>query len=337
MHIHLHQHLLKLKHHFKIARDERSVQPTLIVELSDNQISGYGEATTNTYYGITYQNMSEALLRANEALQSYTFSTPAQLWEDMKDFFASNPFAQCALDEAAYDFYGRKQEKALYQLWGLDLASMPQTNYTIGIDTVENMVKKLQETPWDLYKIKLGTPYDIEIVKELRKYTSAVFRVDANCGWSVEEAINNSHHLKKLGVEFIEQPLKAEEWEGMKEVFNYSALPLIADESCIVETDVRKCIGYFHGINIKLMKCGGITPALRMIQEARKNQMKVMMGCMTESTIGISAIAHIAPMLDYVDMDGPLLITNDIAEGVKLSKEGVIFPKRNGLGTKLIV
>lgn len=336
MNIVLHQYTLKLKHHFKIARDQRSEQPTLIVELREGDWSGYGEATTNTYYGISYENMTDCLEKVNERLGNYVFSTPEQFWTDMKDCFSGNPFAQCALDEAAYDLYGRLLGKPLYQIWGLDLAQMPQTNYTIGIDTVENMVMKLKELPWDLYKIKLGTPHDIEIVKALRKHTDAVFRVDANCGWTAEETISNSHKLKQLGVEFIEQPMKADAWEEMKEVFHHSALPVIADESCIIESDVSKCFGYFHGINIKLMKCGGLTPARRMIAEARQQDMKLMMGCMTESTVGISAIAHLAPLLDYVDMDGSLLISNDIAEGVKLTREKVIFPPRNGIGAKLM-
>ncbi len=336
MNIVLYRYTLKLKHHFKIARDQRSEQPTLIVELREGDWSGYGEATTNTYYGISYENMTDCLEKVNERLGNYVFSTPEQFWTDMKDCFSGNPFAQCALDEAAYDLYGRLLGKPLYQIWGLDLAQMPQTNYTIGIDTVENMVMKLKELPWDLYKIKLGTPHDIEIVKALRKHTDAVFRVDANCGWTAEETISNSHKLKQLGVEFIEQPMKADAWEEMKEVFHHSALPVIADESCIIESDVSKCFGYFHGINIKLMKCGGLTPARRMITEARQQDMKLMMGCMTESTVGISAIAHLAPLLDYVDMDGSLLISNDIAEGVKLTREKVIFPPRNGIGAKLM-
>ena len=335
MHIILHRYTLQLKHHFKIARDERSAQPTLIVELKEGELSGYGEATTNTYYQITYENMAACLQKVNDRLENYTFSMPEQFWEDMKDYFTENPFAQCALDEAAYDLYGKKLGKPLYQIWELDLAKMPQTNYTIGIDSIENMVKKMKELPWDLYKIKLGTAYDMDIVKELRKHTEAVFRVDANCGWTAEETIRNSFELRQLGVEFIEQPLKADDWAGMKEVFAHSALPVIADESCIVEGDVRKCFQYFHGINIKLMKCGGLTPARRMIAEARKLGMQVMMGCMTESSVGITAIAHIAPMLDYVDMDGPLLITNDIADGVQINRAGVSLPNRNGIGSVL--
>jgi L-alanine-DL-glutamate epimerase-like enolase superfamily enzyme len=335
MQILLHRHLLKLKHYFKIARDKRSVQPSLIVELKDGDLSGFGEATTNPYYQITYENMEAALQRANEYLFDYQLISPQQLWADTQGFFNNNPFAQCALDEAAWDLYARKLGKPLYQVFNLDLQKMPLTNYTIGIDTVEKMVEKLQEMPWNLYKIKLGTEDDLLIVRELRKYTQAIFRVDANCGWTPEQTIQNSFELKKLGVEFIEQPLKADNWEGMKEVYQHSALPLIADESCIVETDVKKCYQFFHGINIKLMKCGGITPALRMIAEARELNLKVMVGCMTESSVGISAIAHIAPLLDYVDMDGPLLLTNDTAKGVKITREGAVFSSENGTGVQL--
>ncbi len=336
MQIILHPFTLKLKHHFKIARDERSEQPTLIVELKDGDLSGFGEATTNPYYGITYDNMRECLQKASTYLADYQLFTPERLWADLKYFFLKNPFAQCALDEAVWDLYGRKKAKPLYQVWDLDLATMPQTNYTIGIDTIENMVKKLKEMPWDLYKIKLGTSDDLRIVKELRKHTSAIFRVDANCGWTPQETIQNADELKKLGVEFIEQPLKADDWQGMKLVYQHSNLPLIADESCIVEADVEKCAAYFHGINIKLMKCGGITPARRMIEKARQLGLKVMIGCMTESTVGVSAIAHLAPLLDYVDMDGPLLLTNDTAKGVQITREKVIFAEGNGTGVRLL-
>ena len=337
MQILLHFHALKLKHHFRIAHDARTEQPTLIVELTDGQHSGYGEATTNKYYGITYANMEAALLKVQEKLQNYQLETPQQMWEDFKEFFTDNPFAQCALDQATYDLYGRRVGKPLYQIWGLDLRQMPTTNYTIGIDTVENMVKKMQEFPWDLYKIKLGTPDDLQIVRELRKAEpNATFRVDANCAWTAPQTVQFAPELKKLNVEFIEQPLKADDWDGMKAVFEHSVLPIIADESCIIETDVSKCYGYFHGVNIKLMKAGGLTPAYRMIQQARKLGMKVMMGCMTESSVGISAIAHIAPMLDYVDMDGVMLIANDTAEGVKITRSGVNFPPRYGIGCQLL-
>lgn len=210
------------------------------------------------------------------------------------------------------------------------------TDYTIGIASIEKMVSKMQELPWPIYKIKLGTQEDITIVKELRKHTDAIFRIDANCGWGVEETINNAVELKKLGVEFLEQPMKADDWEAHKEVYKHSVLPVISDESCIIEEDVAKCHNYFHGVNVKLVKCGGLTPGKRMIEEAKKLGLKTMVGCMTESTVGISAIAHLLPQLDYVDMDGALLLAQDIATGVTI-KDGVIYYSEiNGTGVTLI-
>lgn len=194
----------------------------------------------------------------------------------------------------------------------------------------------MKELPWPIYKIKLGTSEDIAIVTALRKHTDAVFRIDANCGWTVEETIKNAIELKKLGVEFLEQPLKADDWEGHKEVYKHAVLPIIADESCIIETDVSKCQHHFHGVNIKLSKCGGLTPGRRMIQQAKQLGMKTMVGCITESTVGISAIAHLLPQLDYVDMDGALLLAEDIATGITLNYGKTIYPECNGTGVTLL-
>ncbi len=194
----------------------------------------------------------------------------------------------------------------------------------------------MKEIPWPIYKIKLGTDDDVAIVKELRKHTDAIFRIDANCAWSAEETIHNAPLLKDLGVEFLEQPLKADDWQGMEKVMHQSVLPAIADESCIVETDVEKCGLHFSGINIKLTKCGGLTPALRMIKKGKETGLKIMVGCMTESSVGISAIAQLLPQLDYVDMDGAMLLKEDIANGVQIFKDGkVIFPTLGGSGTTL--
>lgn len=327
---------LSLRHTFTIAYDSRDTQETLIVELTDGISSGYGEATANPYYGITIGSMVEVLESLRGKIQNSILENPETLWAQMQPFLQGHSFAQCALDMAAHDWHGKHLGKPLYQLWGLQTGKMPLTNYTIGIDAVEKMVAKLREMPWPIYKIKLGTPDDVAIVRELRRHTDAVFRVDANCAWTPEEAIGNSLELKKLGVEFIEQPLKADNWEGMEEVYAHSVLPLIADESCIAETDVARCHGYFHGVNIKLVKCGGLTPARRMIAEARRLDMKVMVGCMTESSVGISAIAQLAPMLDYVDMDGALLLRRDIASGVTVNYGKVQFADGNGTGAELM-
>jgi L-alanine-DL-glutamate epimerase-like enolase superfamily enzyme len=327
---------LPLKHTFTIAHQSRDIQDTLIVKLEENGVYGLGESTTNSFYGITIENMTGLLEEFRPVAESGNWKTPEELWELGRDIFRENPFAQCALDMAVWDIYTKKQGKKLYEYFGLNPANIPTTNFTIGIDTVEKMVSKMKEVDWPIYKIKLGTENDLEIVSALRKHTDAIFRIDANCAWSAEQAIRNSEELVKLGVEFMEQPLGKDDLEGMKEVFKYSKLPVMADESCIVESDVKKCHGLFHSINIKLVKAGGITPGLRMIHEAKSLGMKTMVGCMTESSVGITAIAHIAPLLDYVDMDGAMLLSKDPARGVTITPEKVTFPDGPGIGTELV-
>ncbi|HSF55508.1 MAG TPA: dipeptide epimerase [Algoriphagus sp.] len=327
---------LPLKHTFTIAHQSRDIQDTLIVKLEDHGLYGLGESTTNPFYGMTIENMTACLEDFRPMVESGKWKTPEELWELGKETFKENPFAQCALDMAAWDLFTKKQGIKLYEYLGLDPSNIPTTNFTIGIDSVEKMVAKMKEVDWPIYKIKLGTENDLEIVRELRKHTNSIFRIDANCAWTAEQAIQNSEELAKLGVEFMEQPLGKDDLEGMKEVFKYSKLPVMADESCIVESDVKKCQGLFHAINVKLVKAGGITPGLRMIHEAKSLGMKTMVGCMTESSVGISAIAHIAPLLDYVDMDGAMLLSKDPAKGVTITPEKVIFPDGPGIGAELV-
>ncbi|MDG2220918.1 MAG: dipeptide epimerase [Rubripirellula sp.] len=327
---------LPLKHPFTISRSTISVQPTLVVELSDGTHHGYGEATTNDYYGMTLERMANAIESVRATVESIQAVNPAEIFELVRAPLADEPFALCALDQAAYDLWGKQQGKPVYEMWGLDPKDAPQSNFTIGIDSIDAMIAKLDESPgWPIYKIKLGTKHDLEIVEQLRQHTDATFRVDANCGWTVPETITNSHRLRELGVEFIEQPLPADQIDESREVFQQSALPIIADESCLVEDDVEQCAGRFHGVNIKLVKCGGMTPAKRMIQRARELNMKAMVGCMTESSVGISAIAQLAPLLDYVDMDGAALLAKDIARGVDVRQGICHFPTENGNGVTL--
>ena len=327
---------LKLKYTFTISRESYNVQPTLITRLSSNGYVGFGEATSNPYYGITILKMVEDISAIKKFIEVIPINTPEVFWNEMYPSLKDNMFALCALDMAYNDLYARLQGKKLYELWGYNIDNNPLTNYTIGIDSIDKMISKMNELPWPIYKIKLGTKDDIEIVEALRKHTNAIFRVDANCGWTVEETINNAKILKDLGVEFIEQPLPANDWEGHKEVYQKSILPIIADESCQTEADVAKCFNHFHGINVKLVKCGGLTPAKRMLEQAKSLGMKTMVGCMTESSIGISAIAHLLPLLDFVDMDGALLLAEDIAEGVTIKNGKVFYSNLNGIGTNLI-
>lgn len=328
---------LPLRHTFTISHESRTVQPTMIIQLQDeNGQVGYGEATVTLYYGVTMEKMLAAVEKVRPWLEHYTLDHPEDFYAELEERLPENSFARCALDQAANDLWARRHGKPLYEMWGLDPANAPTTSYTIGIAPIPEMVAKLQEKPWPLYKIKLGTDNDLEVIRALRQHTEATFRVDANTAWTPEQTVSYSYELKALGVEFIEQPQKAEAWEGHRFALAGSALPIIADESCHVEADVARCAGHFDGINIKLTKCGGLTPARRMIAEARRLGLKVMMGCMTESSVGISAIAHIAPMLDYVDMDGALLLAKDPAQGVVIDDQARLhYAEVPGTGVSL--
>lgn len=337
MKIILHRSTLQLKYTFRISRRAFDTQENLVVEINHDGISGYGEATHNTYYKNTGIDMMISKLESlRTEIEKELPESPEEFWDRMQPLLYDHPFALCALDVAMQDWFARKEGVPLHVYWGMELGEVPRTSFTLGIDSPEKMIERIAEMQWDCYKIKLGTPDDLELVKKLREHTSAVFRVDANCAWTAEETIEKSKQLQDLGVEFIEQPLPADQWDAMEEVFLKSALPIIADESCLSVEDIEKCIGTFHGINIKVMKCGGLTPALKMIKKAKNLELKVMVGCMTESTVGISAIAHLLPLLDYADMDGALFLRKDIATGVTVTPEGFHFPDEPGTGVKLI-
>jgi L-alanine-DL-glutamate epimerase-like enolase superfamily enzyme len=307
-------------------------QPTLVVALQLGNLVGLGEAPAITYYHITVEQMIADMEQKKSMIEKFALTEPERYWHYLHHLLPGNPFLVCALDMAAWDLFGKMKQQPLYRLWNTQWEHTPVTDYTIGIDTIDKMVAKMKAKPWPVYKIKLGTQEDIAIVQALRQHTDAVFRIDANAGWTLEEAKEKIPQLAALGVEFIEQPLAKDNWEGMKELYRVSALPLLADESCVFENDVEKCHGHFHGINIKLTKCSGITPALRMIKQARSLGMKVMMGSMNECTIGSAAIAQFLPQLDYVDMDGPLLLKEDKATGITFDAGRVLLSGKPGLG-----
>lgn len=309
---------------------------TLIVELEQDGIKGYGEATENSYYGFTVEAMVDKLKAITPFIESYVLDEPEIFWNELHQILPKNRFLHCAIDMAAHDLFGKIKGKSLWELWGLTLENLPLSNFTIAIDGIEKMKEKLLEQPWPLYKIKLGTTEDIEIVKELRQLTDSPFRIDANTAWTAEECINISPLLKELGVEFIEQPLPHDAWDEMKRVKKLSALPIIADEACRTMADIPKCMDTFHGINVKLVKAGGITPARLMLKEGRKLGLKTMLGCMTESSVAISAVGQLLPYLDYVDMDGALLLENDIAEGPIITQGKIHLPDRPGTGALLL-
>ncbi len=327
---------LPFKHPFTISRGTKTHQPSLVVELELGRFKGYGEAPAITYYNITVEQMIEDLEKKKSFVEKFAFTDPERYWHYLHHLFPNNPFLVCALDMAGWDLFGKMKRKPLYEFWNTSFENTPLTDYTIGIDTIEKMVEKMQEKPWPIYKIKLGTPDDIAIVEALRKHTNAVLRVDANAGWTTEEALEKIPVLAGLGVEMIEQPLVKANWEGMKELFAKSTLPLFADESCVFEQDVQKCYEHFHGVNIKLTKCSGITPARRMIAKARELGMQVMMGSMNESSIGSAAVVQFLPQLDFVDVDGPLLLDQDIATGLQYNINGQVkVSNEPGLGISI--
>lgn len=323
---------LKFRHPFTISKGTKTHQPILVVELEHFGLKGYGEAPAIHYYNITVPQMVADLEAKKAMIERFAFIEPDRFWHFLHHLLPKNPFLVCALDMAAWDLWAQMSGKPLHAVLKGNTSKNPLTDYTIGIDSVDKMVAKLKEKPWPIYKIKVGTADDLEMVAALRKASDAVFRVDANAGWDVETAMQLIPKLKELGVEMVEQPLAKDNWEGMKILYEQSCLPIFADEACVFESDVARCAGHFHGINIKLTKCSGITPALRMIQEARKLNLQVMVGSMNESTIGSAAIAHLMPFIDCVDVDGPLLLEEDLATGLDYDMGKVICSSQPGLG-----
>jgi L-Ala-D/L-Glu epimerase len=316
-------------------------QHSLMIRLSLGNWQGYGEAPAIVYYNVTVESMMELLEKNRKLIEKFALIDPERFWHFLHHLFPNDPFLVSALDMAGWDLFGQMKKQPIHEIWNTPwnvATPTPICDYTLGIDTTTKMVEKMKAHPWPIYKIKVGTDYDIEMITALRAHTSVPLRVDANAGWTTEEALQKIPALADLGVELVEQPLAKDNWEGMAQLKAASILPLFADESCVFEKDVATCANYFHGINIKLTKCSGLTPANRMIKEAKALGMKVMMGSMNESVIGSAAIAQFLPQLDYVDMDGPLLMTELNGIGLDYNMEnnkGKIIPlTRPGLGVQ---
>jgi L-alanine-DL-glutamate epimerase-like enolase superfamily enzyme len=313
----------------------------LVVRLEQDGHYGLGEATVNDFYGASVASMTHALESVRSGLNNLALTHPSELWQQLDPQLAKNRFAQCALDCAAWDLWAKSHSIPARQAMGIDQHESLQTKwpvscFTIGMDQPVIMLQKLQEMPgWPVYKIKLGGQYDLEILELLRANTPSRFRVDANCGWTVDTAEKMLEQLAELDVELVEQPLPVGD-PNMSDLVERSPLLLMADESCEEESDVDGCHGQFHAINIKLVKCGGLTPALRMIRRARQLGLKVMVGCMTESSIGISAAAQLVPLLDFADMDGAVLLGRDIAEGASVNRGHIQLDDANGLGVEML-
>lgn len=323
------------KHPFTISKGTKTHQPALLVELEQMGFTGLGEAPAITYYYIPVEKMIEDLEAKRQMLEGYRFSDPERFWHFLHHAFPQNSFLVAALDIAGWDLWGKMNNIPLYKFWCKEPFTKTLSDYTLGIDSPEKMVAKLKEKPWPVYKVKLGTADDIGIIRSLRENTDAPIRIDANAAWTADEALSKIAAFEDMNIELIEQPLAKDDWEGMKRLMAESNIPLIADESCVQEEDVAKCYDHFHGINIKLTKCGGITPALRMMEEAREKGMRVMLGSMNEISIGNAAIVHLSCLADFLDADGPLLLNEEGNSGLVSTEAGYFeVPQQPGLGVK---
>lgn len=327
---------LAFKYPFTTYKGTKTHQPILVVAIAMGRLYGLGEVGAISYYNVTVEGMMEELEAKRREIERYAFTTPERFWHFLHHLMPGNNFLIAALDIACWDLYAKMRGKPVYEALGLKWENLPITDYTIGMATTEEMLAKIQANPWPLYKVKMGSPNDIDMVRTIREHTTAAIRVDANEGWSFEDAKNIIPELVKLGVSMVEQPLHRDEHEAQQELKTLSALPLFADESCQVEKDIQLCAKGFHGVNVKLTKCGGITPAVRMLQEAKKLGLKTMVGAMCESTIGSAAIAHLLPMLDEVDADGPLLLKEDVATGLTYDNGAMNITQEPGLGVRFL-
>ncbi len=326
---------LRFRHPFTISKGTKTHQPTLAVALNFGPAWGAGEAPAISYYGVTTDGMEAQLLRHQASIERYALQDPERFWHFLHHLMPGEHFLTAALDIAGWDLFAQLRRKPLYQLLGADIRQAPVTDYTIGIDTAEAMQARVLERPWPVYKVKLGAPDDLDHLRAIRAVTEAPLRVDANEGWTYDDAIRLLPELYRLGVVLVEQPLPKTETEAQQALKAQSPLPLIADESCVTEHEVAACVQGFHGINIKLTKCGGITPARRMIAQARQLGLQVMLGSMNECSIGTAALAHLAPLADFLDADGPLLLAEDLATGLTMEQHRWIPPAIPGLGIRL--
>ncbi len=313
---------LTLRHAFTIARASDKVAKNVLIKLQHGNLVGIGEASPDPYYGQTQQTCLRALKRMGKYLNGRDPFELEDILADLKKHFPKEPSAIAAVDVALHDLITKKLRMPLWRYWGLNGTHTPQTSFTIGIDTLEKVTAKLVEAEkYPILKIKLGTAHDLEIMREVRRLApKKTLRVDANCGWTVQETIAKAKVLEKLGVEFIEQPIPPGNNAALKKIKESIGLELMTDESSLVPSDIPSLRGCVHGINIKLVKCGGLREAMKMIHLSRACDLKIMIGCMIESSVLISAAANLTPLVDYADLDGNLLITDDPYRGVTIDQ-----------------
>jgi L-alanine-DL-glutamate epimerase-like enolase superfamily enzyme len=325
---------LNLTHTWTISRNSADVKHNVFVKYTHNGIFGIGEAAPNIRYNETAESTIEVIKTAIPVVEKFDPWRFVDLGYAIRDLIAEQTAAKCAIDIAIMDWVTKSLGVPLYQYLGLDKHKTPITSFSIGIDTPEMMQQKIREAEdYSILKIKLGRDNDEDIMKAVRNVTDKSLRVDANEGWKTkEEALEKILWLEKMGVEFIEQPMPADMLEQTRWLRERVNIPIIADEAVKKAADIPTLATAYDGINIKLMKSAGIQEALRMIWMARSLGMKVMLGCMVESSCAIAAAAHISPLVDYADLDGNLLISNDPFKAVIVDEGRLILPDKPGLG-----
>ena len=325
---------LYLKHAWTLSRNTSTYKDNVFVKLECDGEFGLGEAAHNVRYHETLQTTTQTLEKARPVLAK---ADPWHFVDTQLEIFGlvkGQNAAKAAIDMALLDWIGKKLGLPLYRFWGLDPKKAPQTTFSIGIDKPEVIKQKVREAePYPILKIKMGKGNDEEILKAIRDVTDKPLRVDVNEGWKTkEEALRKIEWLAKNGVEFVEQPMPVDKFEDSIWLKEHSPLPIIADESVKVSADIPKLAEAFDGVNIKVDKTGGLQEAYRAIWMAKAVGLKTMLGCMIASSLSITAAAHLSPLVDYADLDGNLLISNDPFEGVKVKDGWLILPDRPGIG-----
>lgn len=332
---------LELEYAFTISRSSRERETAVWVRIEAEGLEGWGEADPSPYYGESAGTVVDALQAyrsvIEEAEEPLGPESIERLERGLEARLGGNGAARAAISAALHDLQGKILGRPLWKLWGLDPADAPLSSFTIGIDepdVVAEKVRRAREYP--ILKIKVGTDRDEQILEAVRSEApEAILRVDANAAWSADEALARLPLLVDYGVEFVEQPLPPADREGLRTVFEASPLPIILDESSVVSSDIPGLVGHAHGINIKLAKCGGPREALRMIHTARACGLKVMLGCMIESSLGIAPAAHLSPLVDFADLDGAALLKADPFEGPHLEGARIVLGEEPGLGVSL--
>ena len=332
---------LPLENAFTIARGTQESAENVVVKITDEGgMTGVGGAAPAAHYGETADTVEAILPALLDVVEEV--GDPHALTEiegRMKEVVHDNPAARCAVSIALHDLVAKRLGVPLYRLWGLDAGDAPKTSYTIGIDTVERVREKTAEAVdagFSVLKIKVGTDRDEQLIEAVREEApDARLRVDANEAWTPKEAVEKARMLADHDVEFVEQPVPAEDPQGLKYVYDRSPLPIAADESCLTLEDVPQIADRADIANLKLMKTGGLLEAKRMIHAARAHGLELMLGCMVESNASIAAGCHLGPLLDYADLDGSLLLAEDPYDGPDLSGGEIrLDENRNGTGAR---